>query len=420
MRIHRYIYTLLAIIALVSCSSDEELSKVDVIGNDNPMRFGVANAQEESTVTRASSPLEAGFKVSTYKSFGNSTKQQVVMGGYEVQYTSTATKKWNYVDVNGQIERYWDANGYPYDFRACTPFIAGASLTDTGITLDLTASGTPTFKAQTFLEGTGGNGAYNQTEAASEACLISHVQRFDANTSGEYCDYDMLKPIDATTYTEINTSTKTPVRDVHLPFHHLMSKVGFRFYIDDPSVPTYNIHMKNVTISIVTETGNEFILESKKYTSTDNSNLLNGTFDGLTKSAVTHTHGTSCSTDCSATIEQPLITKTAYSDDLRNCLNRETAFDFKCPDDMVQIPQKNLKIHVKLTLDFNSDTKNFDKYLSLDDTDTTKGDLFSWEPNNHYIYYLHLQNLEKYPIITCTAEIVPWEVVKTEDINIGL
>lgn len=403
MRIHRYIYTLLAIIALASCSSDEQLSKVDVIGNDNPMRFGVVNALGENTVTRAS--LNAGFKVSTYKSFGIEAKQQVVMGGYKVDYNST-TKKWNYVDVDKgdgkkQIERYWDADGYPYDFRACTPYIAGATLNNEGITIDMTATDAPTFKAQTFLEGT-----YNQDEKSSEACLISHVQRKAPITDApnDYCDYDLLRPTDDANY-EINTAAKTPVRDVHLPFHHLMSKVGFRFYIDDPSVPTYDIKMKNVTISIVTQTGSEFILESKKYTSTNNSNLLNGTFDVLTRATST---------------EQPLITKTAYTEDLRNCLNRDTAFDFKCPGDMVQIPQKNLKIHVKLTLDFNSDTKVFDKYLSLDDTDATKGDLFTWEPNTHYIYYLHLQNLEKYPIITCTAEIVPWEVVKTEDIEIGL
>lgn len=405
MRIHRYIYALLAIIALASCSSDEQLSKVDVIGNDNPMRFGVANALEESTVTRAS--LNAGFKVSTYKSFGIEAKQQVVMGGYEVEYTSTDAKKWNYVGVNGQIERYWDADGYPYDFRACTPFIAGASLTDAGIEIDMTASGAPTFKAQTFLEGTDGNGAYNQTEAKSEACMISHVQRKAPTTDApnDYCDYDLLKPVDALSYTEINTAAKTPVRDVHLPFHHLMSKVGFRFYIDDPSVPTYDIKMKNVTISIVTQTGSEFILESKKYTSTNNSNLLNGTFDVLTRATLT---------------EQSLLTKTdAYTEDIGKHLNHDTAFDFKCPGDMVQIPQKNLKIHVKLTLDYKETSKDFDRYLSIDDTNI-EGDLFTWEPNTHYIYYLHLLNLEKYPIITCTAEIVPWEVVKTEDIEIGL
>lgn len=405
MRTHRYIYTLLAIIALASCSSDEQLSKVDVIGNDNPMRFGIANAQEESTITRASSPLQAGFKVSTYKSFGDATKQQVVMGGYKVDYTESATKKWNYVGINGQIERYWDANGYPYDFRACTPFIAGASLTDTDIYIDMTATDAPTFKAQTFLEdATTKAGNYNQTEAESEACMISHVQRLAANANDEYCDYDLLKPVDATTYTEINTAAKTPVRDVHLPFHHLMSKVGFRFYIDDPSVPTYEVKMKDVTISIVTESGKELILESKKYTA-GNDNMLSGTFSELTRASST---------------EQPLITKTdAYAENIGNNLNHETAFDFKCPGDMVQIPQKDLKIHVKLTLDFKGDTKDFDRYLSIDDT-KTEGDLFNWDPNTHYIYYLHLKNLEKYPIILCTAEIVPWDVVKTEDIEIGL
>ena len=437
MRIHRYIYTLLAIIALASCSSDEELSKVDAIGNDNPMRFGTANAQEGSTISRASTLLEAGFKVSAYKSFGDATKQQVVMDGYKVDYNST-TKKWNYVDVDKgdgkkQIERYWDADGYPYDFRACTPYLTGASLTNTGITLDLTATDAPTFKAQTFLEdATTKVGKYNQDEKSSEACLISHVQRKAPTTDApnDYCDYDLLRPTDDANY-EINKASKTPTREVHMPFHHLMSKVGFRFFIDDPSVPTYNIHMKDVTISIVTEDANKFILESKKYTYTNNSNLLEGTFSELTNSTNTHVHDSKCPSGCTATIEQPLITKTeTYKDDSNNdlnmgeYLNHDHAFDFKCGGDMVQIPQTNLKIHVKLTLEYNESgtptIKTFDSYLNVDDTDTDAGQKFTWEPNKHYVYYLHLKNLEKYPIITCTAELVPWDIVKTEDIDIGL
>lgn len=399
---NRFFILATTLLMMAACSSDKTLEEVDdITGHDNPMRFGTSGtfgADMENT-TRAID-LEDGFKVTCWKSFdGNNITSLPVMTDYEVAYHPGDAQRWTYDDVRDQYLHYWDLSAYPYDFRACTPYLEDAHFEASGFSLNLSGSDR-IFCAQTFLER-----QYNQDLKHSEPCLIAEVKRMGKDINGSYRDFDMLKR-DVAGPLEINTNNNSwGVRDVHLPFHHLVSKVGFRLYIDDPEVPSYDITLSDVNISIVKD---GFMLSSKQYRADNANGLLNGTF----VQPVTVN-------------ERSLITKTEpYSDvNMANHLNKATAFDFHCPDDMIQLPQKELKIHARLTLSYtiNGEPKSFDydTLLSLDG-ENPAGDPFDWDPNTHYIYYLHLKNLEQYPIIVCTAEIVPWEIVQTSDIEIGL
>lgn len=367
------------------------------------MRFSRNGAVDAEVESRASVLLEDGFLVSCWKHYDDAVNFQTVINSYEVAYTTDGTtKKWSYEGVRpGQYLHYWDIAGFPYEFRAVTPYIETTTLLPDGLTVNL-SSASRHFWGQTFLEE-----QYNHSVADSEPCLVARVIRKDKDDTGAYHDYDMLVTnSDSSDPVEINTATvNNPVRDVNLPFHHLMSKVGFRLYVDDPMVPTSAIKLSNVSISIF-NAENKYLTESRLYVATDaDGGMLNGTFKQETR----------------AESQYNLITKTgAYSGvNMADHLNKLSAFHFNCPDDMVVIPQTGLKIRAKLTLTYNSTDYEYDSLISLTG-ENPDGDLFTWEPNKHYVYYLHLQNLEKYPIITCTAEIVPWEVVKTEDIDIGL
>lgn len=392
-------FILLSLAMLTACTSDKTLEEVvDISLPDSPMRFSTQREAEQN-VTRAL--LRQGFQVSCWKNYPTAT-MQTVMDEYEVVYTTGETRNWSYEDVEGQYLKYWDLSAYPYEFRAVTPYLHKGIIdnTATGLSIDLT-SGESQFRAQTFLDD-----VYNQDVTASEPCLVAQVSRSRDHLS-QYIDRDCLAD------QLINTATQyNPVREVNLPFHHLMSKVGFRLYIDDPTVPSYDIRLSNVSISIFNAKDN-FQLVSQQYdASTSGAGLLHGTFSHLT---------------LTTTDEQPLIThQRAYSDvNMKDHLYKSSAFDFRCPDDLLQIPQRDLLIHVRLSLSYNLNGEDkqfdYDSLLRLDPEDpASEPQRFDWDPNCHYIYYLHLKNLELYPIVVCTAQLVPWEVVHTSDIPIGL
>ncbi len=202
-----------------------------------------------------------------------------------------------------------------------------------------------------------------------------------------------------------------------MPFHHLISKVGFRIFIDDPqpTTPYYTITLKNIKISVVKE---GFITASNTYTAEQG--LLNGTF---------------ASTQMSA--DFPILhneeSANVYSGiDLRQYRNKNDALDLcsKSKTDykyLYQIPQKDFKIRVELQLETVNDTQTpveketftYSQLLSIDKTNTT-GDLFKWDPETRYIYYLHIPNLHKHEIFLNTCEILPWDEVQTTNIDVGL
>lgn len=385
---------LTTVVVLMSCSSDEELTGHRAVNDQQPMVFGTSLAQSaEARPTRAAQ-LEAGFKVSTWKNFARKG-QQTVMDGYQVNYDATATPyQWDYVDVNGQPQRYWDLGAFPYEFRAVSPYMDGATIHDKSITLTL--ADTP-FRAQTLSETT-----YNCTDSESEPCVVAHVNR--QKNGSDYEDRDLIKN------TEINTTAKAnAVREVHMPFHHLISKVGFRLFIDDPqpSSPDYRVRLNSVTIQVV-NADNHFIIASKTYTAAGDQNLGRGTFTDNTLAQGAYA----------------LLTHGEYTGkNLREHLNRETAFDL-CPNYLQQIPQQNVQIRVlismqtdHLTNGYVDDSNEFtyDSVLRLNDSD-----LFTWEPDTRYVYFLHIPNLHEHNVFLDTCEILPWDEVQTSDIIIEL
>ena len=261
------------------------------------------------------------FKVGVWKNFGNTT-QQNVMDGYKVEYNAT-TSKWNYVGIGTQIQRYWDQSAFPYEFRAVSPYLNGATLAADKITIDVSAK---PFKAQTYF-----NEVYNLTPAESEPCVVAQVSRPTVDIS-----------------------------EVKMPFHHLISKIGFRIYLDDPQPEglNYVAQLDTITISIV-KTG--FISESKTYTATTAQGLVNGTFSGDTTSDefVVLKHG----------LFKELDNGTLVPIDLRQHLRQEDAIDL-CPGYLQQIPHEDLKIRIQMEITTKDgvnpdETITYDKLLSL-------------------------------------------------------
>ena len=104
-------------------------------------------------------------------------------------------------------------------------------------------------------------------------------------------------------------------------------------------------------------------------------------------------------------------------------LNQASAFDLT-PNYLQQIPQSGVKLHVKLHLhthhvEAEDEEFDFERDLSLDKTNL-EGDLFTWEPDTRYIYYLHIPNLHGHEIVIYTCEVLPWDEVQTTDIDVGM
>lgn len=398
MRIFRYILLTVTTVFAASCSSDGVLEDVNVVNDHLPMVFGTSSSAPESVVTKGSTPLEADFRVSTWKNF-DKQEQLTVMSGFKVDYTASAAPyKWNYVGVNDQPQRYWDLSAFPYEFRAVSPYMDAASLDATGISIDVQLQ---PFRAQTLVDD-----VYNVESKEAEPCLVSHVNR--VKEGDDYVDRDCIKKV------EINADAKAnAVREVHLPFHHLISKVGFRIFIDDPqpSSPDYQVTLKDVQISIVND-GNNFITSSQTYTATNAQGLGKGTF----------------SNNATATGEFVLLSHGEYTGvNLRENLNRETAFDLS-PLYLQQIPQKNLRIRVQITMQTDhvvngtvdeSHTFAYNSLLTMD-KENAAGEYFAWEPEKRYVYYLHIPNLLGHDIFLDTCEILPWDEVQTSEIPVEL
>ena len=375
-----------------------------VVDDQKPMVFSTSSS--EGAATRASSPLETlhdNFKVSVWKNYGNTASQQNVMDGYKVNYTAS---KWDYVDVvvgtHTQAQRYWDITAFPYEFRAVSPYLDAATIETDKVTLDVSSQ---PFTAQTYIDD-----IYNVTDEVSEPCVVAHISR--QKVGDNYVDTDVIKNV------EVNETLKAvPTREVRMPFHHLISKVGFHIYIDDPqpTVLNYVAKLNSVKISAV-KTG--FITKSETYTATTTQGLGSGIFSNNTTSDefVLLQHGLYQILDGDENIVDL---------NLRDYVSRDHTFDL-CPNYLQQIPQENLKIHVQLqivvvsTTDGSTiDTINYDKLLSLNRMITT-GDDFTWEPETRYIYNLRIPNLQAHDIILDTCEILPWDEVQASDIPIEL
>lgn len=389
MKLLRHISLVAAVSIVTSCFSSGKLQPENVVNTQTPMVFGTSSAASESVETKGSSVLDQGFKVHTWKHFGTAA-QQTVMDGFKVEYRPAASVKWEYVGVNNQIQRYWDLGGFSYEFRAVSPYSEDVTITDGGLTIS------KPFFAQVLT-----NGVYNKAGADSEPFVVAQVSRADlgSGVTDRYEDRDLLKNQEINTYGKLNAT-----RGVHLPFHHLMSKLGFKVFVDDPQ-PTalnYTITLQSVEVYAV----KNGLKTQGTYAATNAQGLGNGTF-----------------TDPSPVSGETLLFKNdqGYTGDFRQYLNADTAFDLT-PDGLQQIPQNAVKLHVKMKMQtLHQDNSvvdfSFDRYLSLDKT-KTDGDLFDWAPDTRYIYYLRVPNLHEHEMVLGLCETSPWEEVQTSDIPV--
>ena len=405
-----YITLLAAALSAGACSSDATLDDERAVDLRQPMVFGYTQTAAEREVTRAAlETAYSDFKVGVWKAF-DATAQQNVMDGYMVKHTATAmgghtgTYNWYYEGLNGQLLRYWDLGAFPYDFRAVAPYSTDATISANGLSINAT------FQSQTLTGGT-----VSPASDAAEPCVAAHVTRKHEGTN--YIDTDKLKG-----NLEINTTGKADAtREVHMPFHHLVSKIGFRIYIDNPqpqrpewndnnfSNGEYEVWIEDITITLQKTTG--LITSSSQYTATNAQGLLNGTWAPTTTTADEYT------------ILQHGEYKENYQQNLHFYLNKETSYDLT-PGCLLHIPQEGVKVRVQMHLETNhveTEEQHFyyDTWLSLSNTDAD-GDLFTWEPDNRYIYYLHVPNLHGHDIFLTTCEVLPWDEVQTTDIDVGL
>lgn len=417
---------MLAAVLTVSCSSDATIEEVQVVDllEPAPMAFGFSSESPSSDETqqnvnaggtRAATSLATrftDFKVGVWKAFA-SAAQQNVMNGYKVEHDATPTSdskytyNWVYEGVlSGQSLRYWDLAAFPYEFCAVAPYQTSTTITDEGLAI----SGV-NFRAQKME-----NGVYDYTTDESEPCVVAQVKREKDGT--DYKDTDVLSN---QSDKEINTVGKADAtRAVHVPFHHLMSQIGFRVYIDNPSLVNYDLDssiggdeyrvwIESVTIT-VKNVEDGFIYASTDYTANNAGGLKQGTFGGTTKT----------------TNEYTVLSHNEYnmsSHNLHNHLNRSTALDL-VPNSLQQIPQSGVKVHVRMRLRTNhadpaEQLFSYDTWLTLDKENPT-GDRFTWEPDKRYIYYLQIQNLHEHELVLHSVAILPWDEVQTTNINVGL
>ncbi|MCR4918738.1 MAG: fimbrillin family protein [Prevotella sp.] len=416
---------------LAACSSDTALEDAQHVDLRQPMRFGLSTADTpaEQAVTRAA--LEntyQDFKVSAWKYFGDDGQQQNVMDGYKVEYSATPFNdygdgyNWHYENINEQLLRYWDLAAFPYEFRAVSPYNTTAAITTDG--LNVAAD----FKSHVLY-----NDAYYHTytseevntpctKADGEPCVVANVSRAKRiNDDGnQYVDTDKIKD------TPINEAGKAnATREVHLPFHHLMSKVGFKIFIDNPQPfdmqfddgkgDEYGVWIDNIRITAKADDPG-FVTAANGYTATGQQGLLEGQFTGTTTQSGEYT----------------LLFHNAYNSiadqNLHYHLSRETAYSLTkkngALDDLHQLPQQNVRLHVVMDIHTNHvepDDQQFhyDSWLSLD-KNNTEGDRFTWLPDHKYIYVLRIPNLHGHEINLHTCEVLPWDDVQTTDIDVVL
>lgn len=403
---HLLLPCMTAFCLLSSCSSDKVVEEVveDPENITDPMLF-TCNVQETTTSTRAAY-LQSDFMVSAYKSF-KQINQQEVMNTYHVAHSTTGTDwdgnvthRWNYVGVDGQIERYWDYNSFPYRFNAVAPYPSDKSkitLTDTQLTIN------EPYKMQTWSDGV----KTNSDDRVAEPYWVAQVQRA---TDGKDTDIITGKQI-------TNASGSSSLnRYVALPFHHLNSKVRFAIYTTSSWATAHPMYVKDLSIKVVSA---DFVTEAAQYTvaggSTDNYSWYRGTntsgFTGLTKAPAV---GTELLHYSGVQPNDP--TTPLAGNDLSQWQNQATAFwfDSQVKAGLMQIPQEGVKMEVSMDLMLidGDDVlvvpfRNLPVRLVIDGQEPTE--LNHWKSGNIYTYYLIIDNVGEKLEIHFTATLTPWE-----------
>ena len=387
-------YILLAFTAFASCGSDKTIEEIQEITKDgtDPLRFGKIS-ETTSSATRASSDLTSDFMVSTYKAY-NKSSQQVVMDKYIVKYSVDGwnnTSKWDYTGVEGQIERYWDYENFPYRFHAIAP----CPTSKEGFTLNDKSILIPTpFKYQTVVDG---NVSPADTEA--EPYMVAQVER---GTDG--IDKDIF---DGGTQIGDENSSTTLNRRVALPFHHLNSKVRFGVYSLKPWATANKTYIQDLVIKV---SSNNFVTAAGKYQISDKSSswkVVDGNSGFLDLSKATTTGTVLFRFNGLDSTNQPL-----EDNDLRKHQGQSSAYMMDCKTGIMQIPQENVQMTASLILkkEDGTDLKTYsDVPIVLVLPDETKQNKFNWVSGNIYTYYLILDFDNEKLEIQFTATLAPWE-----------
>ena len=407
MYIRTYIYNVIgifgkAILALsacavmCACATDTIVKEEDddTPESFDPMSFTCQIQDDVPTTATRATALTTGFMVSTYKSYALTDKQQTVMDRYTVEYKTSGTAwdgnerpYWDYTQVSGQIQRYWDFSNFPYRFHAVAPCPADKSavkLTDKEVRLD------KGYSYQTVTDG-----VVSPSNADAEPYMLAQVHR-----AADGVDTDILAQDDQ--HRNINTSSTSLNREVKMPFHHLNSKVRFAVYCLSPWVTANYLYVKDLTVNV---TSSDFVTSASGFeaTCTESSSWRPDVspfgFTGLTKAASSSTllsySGMSNGT--------PL-----QDNDLRENQTQKTANFLQCKDGIMQIPQDGVKMTVSLKLlkaNHNDYKILADIPIKLDDNT----DVFNWKPGYIYTYYLVIGGILDKLEIEFTCTLTPWE-----------
>lgn len=401
---------------MVSCFNDSTLSEPYVYDGEEPMQFSQAMLSAPATRAANVNFLNQGFLVSSWKGFSTG-KQYMIMDRYEVKYQSdpwSNLSRWNYVGSTAdgyyktQVERYWDADAFPYRFYAISPCPAHADLPDFKLTWDnLTIPQSVSFICQTCNNGV--------LTAGAEPYMPAQVECRDGSNNK---DIDLLNGNALINKNRAqNGATTVYDRFVALPFHHFTSKVRLGIYNTYRKQTPDEFLIYNIKVKV---TSDSFITAGKGYTANlRQSDMLHGTFT-QTVYAVTDAQKTLLQTD------------DALRGDLNAAIDRDHAYFCECRDGMLQIPQQGVKLSISFDvygLDYKSDFTSSDGKIVYDKSAKTihytdiaiKDDdveSFEWESNNIYTYLLKVT--EFYPLsIDFSAELTPWtDVYGSIDTNL--
>lgn len=396
----------LAVLLLLSCSKNEVINEVEEIHTNeiDPMNFTcIMQDNEQEHTTRAagtSQPLTTGFLVSTFKAYDQSSPV-TVMDGYNVEYKTTGTAwdgnvrpYWDYTQVSGQYEKYWDTSSYPYRFHAVAPYPANRSditLTDKTLTIN------SAYYMQTCL-----NGMVTPSAQEAEPFLAAQLQR---DNNGRDYDYLATDADPSTHRKEVNTTSQTRNRYVAMPFHHLNSKVRFGIYCTSPWTTANPLYIEGLTIKVASS---NFVTQASGYSATGSSTTGNSWYKGIENSYFIGPTTVS---------NNPTLLrfdggKELADNDLSHHQGKSSAYWLQCQGGLMQIPQENVELMVSMKLkridNGTTIVKEFNNVPIRMEDGTYK---YNWRSGYVQTYYLIIGDIEGNLEITFTATLEPWQDV---------
>jgi hypothetical protein len=363
--------TLVAVLALTSCSSDSLVGESPV-NNEAPIAFTVSQRNS----TRAAN--EQNLQDAGYEDFGvwaykykeaNTPTGVAVMNNYKVAYDKTSTS-WDYVGkATGQVLRYWDLSYNNTKFFAYAPYNKeGVSFNESTKTITVTD---------------------------------------EVNKAGT--EHDVIYAGKVMTNSE---HAKVP-----LQFKHLGAKVNLQFYAD---VPGYTVELLEVTsgendikAEPVTSEG-----QSAKYFTKSEATIVYG--NDMTATATINNSGEA---DSNAPLSFKITEDASGSKVVPQAVTTGDQNYLKSPTTYYAVGQPTtsttgFQFHIsyKLTATDNSEVIEVKDAKVFVPASTTVGEnttyIAAWQPNTAYTYTFKIKvdnNGPLYPIVFDNITIVDYE-----------